>query len=172
MNQIPKGWQDFLREQFPEGSRIKLREMKNDPDPVPPGSMGTLQCIDDAGTFHVSFDNGRELGVILGEDSFTVLPPPTQTLKLYMPMTVDVFEANEWGDMEEEPLVLDAHDAVEYTPQVIAALQNERMPEEAERGMMTYYHEGTAVRCSPTSLPPRCGMASCGAWPNAKCRAI
>ena len=145
MNQIPKGWQDFLREQFPEGSRIKLREMKNDPDPVPPGSMGTLQCIDDAGTFHVSFDNGRELGVILGEDSFTVLPPPTQTLKLYMPMTVDVFEANEWGDMEEEPLVLDAHDAVEYTPQVIAALQNERMPEEVERGMMTYYHEDDGV---------------------------
>ncbi len=145
MNQIPKGWQDFLWEQFPEGSRIRLREMKNDPDPVPPGSMGTLQYIDDAGTFHIQFDNGRELGVILGEDSFTVLPPPTQTLKLYMPMTVDVFEANEWGDMEAEPFVLDSHDAVEYAPKVIAALQNERTPEEAERGMMTYYHEDDGV---------------------------
>ena len=170
MNQIPKGWQDFLREQFPEGSRIRLREMKNDPDPVPPGSMGTLQHIDSTGTFHVRFDNGRELGVILGEDSFTVLPPPTQTLKLYMPMTIDVFEANEWGDMEEEPLVLDAHDAVEYAPQVIAALQNERMPEEVERGMMTYYHEDDGVNRKVQSYVFTAEVRDGQLWGVAECK--
>ena len=122
------------------------------------------------GAFHVRFDNGRELGVILGEDSFTVLPPPTQTLKLYMPMTIDVFEANEWGDMEEEPLVLDAHDAVEYAPQVIAALQNERMPEEVERGMMTYYHEDDGVNRKVQSYVFTAEVRDGQLWGVAECK--
>ena len=145
MERIPKGWQDFLREQFPEGSRIRLREMKNDPHPVEPGSMGTLLHIDDAGIFHVQFDNGRELGVALGEDRFTVLPPGPQTLKLYMPLTADYYEPDQWGDMPEEGAPLDGRGLLAYEDHILASLLKEREPEEAERGMMLYYSKIDSV---------------------------
>ena len=140
MRTIPNEWLDFLRQQFPEGSRIKLREMKDDPCPVEPGSMGTLDGIDDAGHFLVSWDSGRGLNLVLGVDSFTVLPPPLQTLKLYMPMTAGYFE-----DGYESEITMGPREAAEYAPQIIAALQSERRwlenkgPEAAERGLMAYF---------------------------------
>lgn len=59
-----------IKDRYPPGTRIMLDSMGDDPRPIPPGTKGTVRVVDDAGTVHCNFDNGRSLGLIPGEDSF------------------------------------------------------------------------------------------------------
>ncbi len=59
-----------LRKKYPTGTKIILRHM-NDPYPVPPGTIGTVQYVDDAGNIHTVWSNGRTLAVIEGADDFS-----------------------------------------------------------------------------------------------------
>ena len=59
MRELTKSQVAALREQYPAGSRIRLIRMNDPYHPVPPGTKGTLVAIDDLGTFHVNWDNGR-----------------------------------------------------------------------------------------------------------------
>lgn len=61
------------RKPIPPGTRIMLLGMENDPNPVESGTRGTVRVVDDIGTLHCDFDNGRSLGVVPGEDSFRKL---------------------------------------------------------------------------------------------------
>ncbi|MBR1382559.1 MAG: DUF4314 domain-containing protein [Ruminococcus sp.] len=64
---------EAIKRQYPPGTRIKLHFMVDDPRPVEPGSCGTVKFVDDIGTLHCEFDDGRMLGVIWGVDNFTVI---------------------------------------------------------------------------------------------------
>ena len=64
---------EYLKKAYPPGTRIVLNSMGNDPRPVESGTRGTVAVVDDIGTVHCNFDNGRRLGLIEGEDDFRAL---------------------------------------------------------------------------------------------------
>ena len=57
-----------LREEFIEGAVVELIEMKDPYHPVPSGTRGIVQNVDDVGTIHVRWSTGSSLGVAY-EDS-------------------------------------------------------------------------------------------------------
>ena len=57
-----------IREKCPPGSRVELLSMADPYTDIPPGTMGTVTCIDDTGTVFVKWDTGSSLGVVYGVD--------------------------------------------------------------------------------------------------------
>lgn len=62
-----------LRERYPTGTRIRLISMADDPNPVPPGTIGEVMFVDDVGSVHVKWRNGSSLAVIPDVDSVVIL---------------------------------------------------------------------------------------------------
>ncbi|MEA4816319.1 MAG: DUF4314 domain-containing protein [Lachnospiraceae bacterium] len=144
MNRNPD-WIKYMKEQYPPGTRIRLAEMEDPYAPVPPGTEGVVVHVDDLAQLHMKWDNGRTLALIPGVDHFSVIPLPLQTLKLYMPLTVNAYLRNEYGDLDNDAVEFGRYEVLEHQDSILAAILKERMPEEAERGLMKYYHGNDSV---------------------------
>ena len=73
-------------------------------------------------------------GVVVSQP-FCVLPVEGDDVRL----TADLFEPNEYGDMDECSELLEGHELRGYQDQITAVLVKNRLPEESERGLMHWY---------------------------------
>lgn len=69
-----------LKQMYPKGTRIRLAAMSGELDMLS-GLMGTVDVVDDIGQLQMTWDNGRTLALVPGEDSFSAVsqPEPVQT---------------------------------------------------------------------------------------------
>ena len=61
------------KESYPPGTRIMLISMEDPWAPVPSGTRGTVEVVDDIGQIHMKWDNGRTLGIVPNVDDFRKL---------------------------------------------------------------------------------------------------
>ena len=74
MMQFPNKQQlQALRERYPAGTIIRLIHMDDPYAPVPPGTIGEVQMVDDGGNIHMIWRNGRSLPLIESADDFEVI---------------------------------------------------------------------------------------------------
>ncbi len=62
-----------LRKLYPKGTMIRLISMAEEPFPLPAGSIGEVEMIDDAGNLHMKWQCGRGLALIADADTFEVI---------------------------------------------------------------------------------------------------
>ncbi len=61
------------RETYPPGTRLELIDMNDPYAPMPAGTRGTVQYVDDIGQIGMKWDNGRSLSIVPSKDSFRKL---------------------------------------------------------------------------------------------------
>ena len=169
MQDVSKEWLEFLRGQFPAGSRIQTWELDDPRNTLE--EAGTLEHIDDSGRFHVRQSDGGECVLTLGEEMFSVHPPESTQLKLYMPLTASFYARNEWGDWDETGEEWDGRTLLDYEDRILGFMVRNRVPEEAERGLMLWCDKeflDVKVRSAVFTAEARGGRL----WGVAECQVV
>ena len=91
---------EMLRQRYPEGTRICVDSM-DDYCPIESGTCGTVEFVDDAGTLHCKFDNGRTLGVIPDVDGFHTIEQEQQQPDEQTSESAESEQVNETENNEE-----------------------------------------------------------------------
>ena len=63
---------ETIKKRYPRGTRIECDYM-SDPKPIPAGTQGTVEMVDDMGMIHMNWDNGRTLALLADQDDFHIV---------------------------------------------------------------------------------------------------
>lgn len=64
---------ESIKKKYPKGTRIVCLRMDDPFHPVPPGTRGEVDHVDDLGTIHMTWENGSGLALISEKDEFRVI---------------------------------------------------------------------------------------------------
>jgi len=70
---LESNWVAYIKNKYKQGTRIKLVQMVQDPQPIEPNTLGIVDFVDDVGHIHMKWDNGRTLALIPNVDEFEVV---------------------------------------------------------------------------------------------------
>jgi hypothetical protein len=88
------------------GKRIKLIKMVEESDPVPSGTEGTIYHVG-GGVINVKWDNGRDLGIIIDRDMYSIgFTKKVKCVKQYKILN-DIIDLNDEIDLEYNILDID-----------------------------------------------------------------
>lgn len=92
------------------------------------------------------------------------------TLRLYMPLRGELFEPNDEGSMSEEGVELFGAALMDYDEEIVNALESERSPEEAVRGIMCWYDGDDSVNQKVRSVIFQADYREGNVWCVAECQ--
>ena len=170
MQSVPREWLDFLRQQFPKDSRIQLTEIGGNPRPISPGSTGKLDYIDDAGQFHVKWDNGCTLLWCWEKTDSRSICQSLRHSNCICRSQRTSMDGTSGGDMSEDGEEWDGHTLMDYEGQILSALVKNRVPEENESGLMRWYGEDDSVDHKVRSAVFTVEVRNRQLWGVAECR--
>ncbi|WP_270816157.1 hypothetical protein [Hungatella effluvii] len=66
------------------------------------------------------------------------LPDELTTLRLFSPITAELYEKNEWGDMKWDAIHMNGRDICKYREDILSLIEREHLDTEGDRGLAVY----------------------------------
>ncbi len=89
---------EAIRDDYPKGTRVEFCSMREVPQKVPKGTLGTVTHVDDIGSIHVTWDNGSSLAVIPWVDTIRKVTARVIVRNPDTKLIMSNYELSQWAN--------------------------------------------------------------------------